>query len=460
MITFFTRCRALAATLGAALLAACAATPPGEALPPIVFVHGNGDSAALWHTTMWRFESNGWPRARMHAIDMPYPLARDNDEFAQEGRSSTTEHMEFLKAEVDKVLAATGARKVVLVANSRGGNAVRNYIANGGGAAKVSHAVLGGAPNHGVWTIPGFGPKSEFNGSGPFLKALNNQGAPGAEITPGPQWMTIRSDNNDKFAQPEGTWIGLRDTPTGVGFDGPELKGAKNLVLPGVDHRETSFSPQAFAATYEFITGKPPATTAITPQAAVVLDGQLTGLGLANAPGKGNYVNNLPLVGAALEIYATNPATGERLGAAVHRRSIGTDGRWGPFAADPRAAYEFVITAAGFSTTHIYRSPFPRSSDVVHLRAARLAEADRDVAAVVVMMRPRGYFGVPRDSISLDGASPPAGVPKGTAGVSDARVRLLTGAGRAVVGEFNGERIVGHAWPTAENRVVQLELHQ
>jgi triacylglycerol lipase len=29
-----------------------------------------------------------------------------------------------------------------------------------------------------------------------------------------------------------------------------------------------------------------------------------------------------------------------------------------------------------------------------------------------------------------------------------------------VVGEFNGERIVGRAWPAAENRVVLLELQQ
>ena len=38
--------------------------------PPIVFVHGNGDTAALWTTTIWRFESNGWPRERLHAIDL------------------------------------------------------------------------------------------------------------------------------------------------------------------------------------------------------------------------------------------------------------------------------------------------------------------------------------------------------------------------------------------------------
>ncbi|MDO9258399.1 MAG: twin-arginine translocation pathway signal, partial [Polaromonas sp.] len=57
------------------MLAGCATTPtPGEH-PPIVFVHGNGDSASIWQSTVWRFESNGWPRERLHAIDLPYPLA-------------------------------------------------------------------------------------------------------------------------------------------------------------------------------------------------------------------------------------------------------------------------------------------------------------------------------------------------------------------------------------------------
>jgi pimeloyl-ACP methyl ester carboxylesterase len=448
---------ALLALAASALLAACASTPPAASTPPIVFVHGNGDSAAVWTTTIWRFESNGWPRDRLVAIDLPYPLARDDDGKLQEGRTSTTEHMQFLAAEVEKVRKTSGADKVVLVGNSRGGNAIRNYIANGGGDRTVSIAVLGGTPNHGVWAIPTFAPGSEFNGSGPFLTALNApKGPSGDEVTPGVRWLTIRSDGNDKYAQPDGVWIGAKGTPTNVTAQGPELKGATNKVLPGVDHRETSFDPLSFGETYAFIAGKAPATTAIVAEVSVVLDGTLSGLGLNNATG--NYANNLPLVGATLEVFATDAATGERLGPALHRKTLGNDGRWGPFKADVNGRYEFVISAPGYATTHIYRSPFARSSNVVSLHAERLADADMDALSVVTLTRPRGYFGVPRDSISLDGMSPPAGIPSGVAGVSSSKLKVTDSAGRAVVAAFNGERIVGRAWPVAGNHVVLLEL--
>lgn len=442
----------------AALLAACAGSPTPPSPPPVVFVHGNGDTAALWTTTLWRFESNGWPRERLHAVDMPNPGARDEDAVPQPGRSSAAESAQTLAAEVDKVLARTGASQVVLVGNSRGGNAIRNYVQNYGGAAKVSQAVLGGTPNHGVWAIASFRPNSEFNGVGPFLVALNApKGANGDEVTPGVKWLTLRSDNNDKFAQPDGVWIGAKGTPTNVTYDGPALKGAKNVVLPARDHHEVSFHAQAFAQTYEFITGRAPATLDFAAQARPVLDGKLSGIG----PGG---PDNLPLVGATLQVFAVDAASGARQGEARHRKEIGADGRWGPFTAEGGTAYEFVISAPGYATTHLYRSPFARSSDIVNLRAERLADADKDAASVIIFSRPRGYFGVPRDRVTLDGVTPAPGIPSGVAGVSSSKLKLGSGAGRPVVAEFESgairEHIVGLAWPAAENRVVVLELTQ
>ena len=450
------------------LLAACAtppAAPPASAAsamaqPPIIFVHGNGDSAALWTTTLWRWESNGWPRARLHAVNFPFPQARDDNTVVQAGRSSADEQMRYLAAEVDQVLAATGAVKVVLMGNSRGGNAIRYYIQNGGGAAKVSHAILGGTPNHGVWSDLGLRPNNEFNGAGPFLTALNApKGPDGNEVTPGVAWMTIRSDNNDKYAQPDGAWIGSKGKPTHVTFDGPALKGANNVVLPGRDHRETSYHPEAFAAAYRFVTGRAPTASAplyITPQDSVQLSGLVTGF-------TGAGPSNLPLGGAHLQVYATDPSTGERRGAALVDQTIAADGRWGPLRTDSRTPLEFVLDAPGSAVSHTYRAPFSRSSDIVHLHPERtIADADKDAAAIVSFSRPRAYFGLPRDVVLING-EPATGIPPGVAGVASSK-RKLAAAGQMVSGEFRSgaiqERIVGRSWPAAGRHVTVLELHE
>jgi triacylglycerol lipase len=467
--------RQLLGLFAATLLAACSTAPVSPppnahashtATPPIVFVHGNGDNAALWQTTLWRFESNGWPRERLHAIDVPYPLARDDDTKPQAGRTSTAEHMAYLQSEVAKVLQSTGAAKVVLIANSRGGNAVRNFIQNGGGDKVVSHAILGGTPNHGVWAIKGFREGNEFSGTGPFLSGLNAaKNAAGDEVSGPVQWATIRSDNNDKFAQPDGLWIGQKGTPTFVTFAGPELKGATNIVIARIDHRETSFSPQAFDAAYRFITGKPHAVSQITPEQRIVLNGQITGLGLkTDDPASGNYVNNLPPAASSIEIYAVDSTTGVRLGDPVHHKSVGPTGVWGPFVAHPSTAYEFVISSPGYATTHIYRSAFARSSAIVHLRAERLAPADKAAAgatgAVVTLTRPRGYFDLSRDKLQFDGNTQPADLPASGAGLSVSKRVLANSGVRSIEGQFNGEKLVGRTWSAADNHVVILEITQ
>ena len=63
---------------------------------------------------------------------------------------------------------------------------------------------------------------------------------------------------------------------------------------------------------------------------------------------------------------------------------------------------------AFLSLAVFYRSPFPRSSDIVHLRAVRpLGPTDAGAGAVVLMSRPRGYFGLPRDIVLIDGRNRP-----------------------------------------------------
>ena len=415
-------------------------------LVPIVFVHGDSDPAAIWQTTFWRFESNGYPRDRLFAIDFTNPQARDDDGVAQPNRSSTADELRELTAFIDGVRKKTGAEKVALVANSRGGYSVRSYIATGG-AANVSHAVLCGTPNHGVFAIDAL-LGSEYNGRGPFLTKLNG-GA--TETTPGVPFLTLRSDGYDLYAQPDGAYIGHAGMPTNVTSEGPALKGATNLVLDRVDHSETAYSPRAFAEIYRFVVGAAPSRIAIQPESAVVLDGMVTGVA-------GATPTNLPVEGAKVDVFAVDADTGERKGAALLSKTTAADGVWGPLKVDSATALEFVVAAPGAPITHIYRSPFPRSFGLLDLRPSEaLAAEDADAGAVVTMTRPRGYFGLPRDVILLDGQQP-ADIPPGVPAVWHTKLKLPTADPRPIVAEFNLERIVARPWPAKENHVAIAEL--
>ena len=428
------------------------------AMPHIVFMHGNGDSAALWQTTIWRFESNGWPRERLHAVNVAYPQSRDVDSVPQPGRNSAAENSQALADVVAQVRQLAGKEKVVLMANSRGGNAVRSFIANGG-EAYVSHAILGGTPNHGVWAIKGLNEGNEFAGTGPFLTGLNApKNAAGDEVKGPVQWMTIRSDGNDKFAQPDGLWMGAKGMATNVTAEGPALRGAQNVVLPAIDHRETAYGPQAFAAAYQFITGLTPVRSDFLPEATVELRGMVSGLGVrSDDPTTGNVVNNLPLIGARLEVFATDAMTGERIGAALLQTEIGVNGAWGPLRVASTSALEFVVSAPSYASTHYYRSAFPRSSQYVHLIGQRMTDADKAAGAIVRFTRPRGYFDLGRDKLSFDGQVPP-GLPPSGAGLAVSTLKIADAPPRSVVGEFNGERIVGRTWSAAQGHLVVLEL--
>jgi pimeloyl-ACP methyl ester carboxylesterase len=425
-----------------------AAPSPGQAGdPPVVFVHGNGDTAALWHTTIWRFESNGYPRDRLFAIDLRFPSARSVDATPQDGRSSADDVMAQLAAFVDDVRARTGAGKVALVGNSRGANTIRNYVRHGGGAVRTSHVVLGGGTNHGVVVSETFMVGSEFNGASDFMKRLNA----GSEVVAGVAFMTIRSDTNDKYAQRTGKFIALPVGDTGISYDAPALNGATNVVLPGADHREVSYGPRAFAETFRFITGRAPARLDIAGEAQPVLNGRVTGV-------TAGVYDNQPVSGGLVEIFAVDARTGVRQGEPAHRKTTAADGAWGPFRASPTTAYEFVVSVPGHPVTHIYRSPFPRGSEVLYLRPAILAKDDATAAAVVVMTRPRGYFGHGRDTFTLDGAVP-AGVTDGVPGASTARLRLPDAAPRSVAARFGEETIVTRTWPMGDRHVTVAEFH-
>jgi triacylglycerol lipase len=96
--------------------------------PPILFVHGNGDSAVRFDTIIWRFESNGWNQKRLFTINLIRPAALLDYTKPDPNRSTFDDEMRELASRVAEVLSETGEDRLILIAHSRGGNAVRHYI--------------------------------------------------------------------------------------------------------------------------------------------------------------------------------------------------------------------------------------------------------------------------------------------------------------------------------------------
>lgn len=364
-------------------------------VPPVVFLHGDGESAAYWQDMVWRFESNGWPRERLLALQQP--LAHVGDVNGQAGRSFEAEQLALLTSEVQTILAQTGEKQLVLIGHGRGALTVRNYILSGGNQT-VSHAVL----------------------SGPDAPQ------PGSKVS-----------------------LSLAD------FGSDALKGVKSLVFASAAQPDGAFSQTDFEASYRFITGLPAASPTIWPQVDLVLAGTVTGMGAHSgdrASAGSHFYNNLPTPKVQLEIFAVQRHTGLRLGPALYTQALGVDGRWGPFQAEQGVAYEFVTRAPGYAVTHTYRSPFPRGSQLVHLKTSRIADADLPAFSIIELQRHRGRSDPFVHHIVFDGQPVPP-----------VKITLTQLQSRPIAAEIHTdmiERVVGRTWPAKESHVVRLELSQ
>jgi len=134
-------------------------------------------------------------------------------------------------------------------------------------------------------------------------------------------------------------------------------------------------------------------------------------------------------------------------------KTTGPDGLWGPFRARPDAYYEFVFEAPGHPITHIYRSPFARSSDVVHFRPRDFAKGDDSAGSVVLIQRISAYFGHGRDVFLVDNETP-KGIAEGVPADVFGKVLLPSGPSRAVPTRLNDEHITVRNWPAKDNHVV------
>jgi pimeloyl-ACP methyl ester carboxylesterase len=108
--------------------------PPAKADVPILLVHGVLCNAGVWHPFARWLRARGVGRA--YAISYGPPLA-SIELFTQQ-----------VARKIDAILAATGAKRVMVIAHSMGGLVLRDYLRHHGGA-KVARLVTVGTPHEG-----------------------------------------------------------------------------------------------------------------------------------------------------------------------------------------------------------------------------------------------------------------------------------------------------------------------
>ncbi len=173
---------------------------------PVVLVHGTfADMSDSWQALSPLLYDKGYC-----VFALNYGSYDGSDSLGVYATGDIAQSAGQLSSFVNKVLAATGAKKVDLVGHSQGGMMPRYYIKNLGGASKVN-TLVGLAPsNHGT-TLEGlFTLAGEFPGgssvAGADCPACEQQEAgssfitnlnAGGETAPGVNYTVIESDNDE-----------------------------------------------------------------------------------------------------------------------------------------------------------------------------------------------------------------------------------------------------------------------
>lgn len=202
-------------TLGYAHVSATASPPgsnnwsckPSAAHPtPVILVHGTfADMSDSWQALSPLLYDNGYC-----VFALNYGSYTGSGSLGVYATGDIAQSAEQLSTFVDKVLAATGAKKVDLVGHSQGGMMPRYYIKFLGGGSKVN-TLVGLAPsNHGttlngLFTLASYFPGGssvagadcpacqEQEAGSPFITNLNA----GGETASGVNYTVIESDNDE-----------------------------------------------------------------------------------------------------------------------------------------------------------------------------------------------------------------------------------------------------------------------
>jgi triacylglycerol esterase/lipase EstA (alpha/beta hydrolase family) len=176
--------------------------PPARATLPVLLLHGVLCNAGVWHPLRHYLATR--------AIGPTYALSYGPPLASIEAFAAQT------AACIDAILAATGARQVVIVAHSMGGLVARAYLRQQGGA-KVRRLITIGTPHHGsvlAYILPGIS-LSQLRPGNPWLQELGAAPAPAR-----PPIVSLWSWH-DTMVAPQTSSV---------------LEGAENVALAGIGH--------------------------------------------------------------------------------------------------------------------------------------------------------------------------------------------------------------------------------
>lgn len=213
----------------------------GVTRTPILFVHGNTESAVFWKPVRKQFLAEGWTRDELWAFSLGWNSVRrfdSNDRSAESIGRAVDAMTQYLSLRSGREI-----RQLDIVAHSLGVTAVRQWMKQDNAWHRVRVFVAVAGANHGVWTA-----RSDARGQNrvsafelapgsPWLEQLNRGGE-----TPGPtRYVTLY----------DGTGRGDVLFPPPYEHS-PRLEGADNLPFnlergTYLDHLELARAPQVVA---------------------------------------------------------------------------------------------------------------------------------------------------------------------------------------------------------------------
>ena len=180
---------------------------------PVLLLHGVLCNAGIW-ARLARFLQNAGV-AGIYGLSYGPPLA-SIELFADQ-----------LAAKIDAILAATGARAVMVISHSMGGLVVRAYIRRHG-AGRLARVLAIGAPHHGsvhAWLFPGTS-LAQLRPGNAWLAALNRE-----RLDPALRFVSLWSWHDSMVAPQTSS----------------ELPGTIDVALAGIGHNALLGDPGVYA---------------------------------------------------------------------------------------------------------------------------------------------------------------------------------------------------------------------